>query len=166
MFRKRKEAFLASVGLDPAILAYRQRLQRIMASGNEMPATLRSFELGEAQPQMGGRMVRLDLAIEPSGASRYDASVDQLLPEAIWPTLATGQRLTVKVASDDPQCVMLWNTPNAAGGADPETGQSVGAAPAPQDARTERLTKLEELRSSGVLTEEEFQAQRSKILGS
>ena len=169
MFRKRKEAFLSSVGLDPATLAYRQRVQRIMTNGNEMPATLRSFELGEVPPQMGGRMVRLDLTIEPSGASRYDASFDQALPETIWPTLAAGQRLTVKVASDDPQCAMLWNTPYAAGGADPETGRALdteAAAPATEDSRIERLTKLQELRSSGVLTEEEFQAQKAKVLGS
>jgi len=107
--------------------------------------------------------------IEPSGASRYDASFDQLLPEAIWPTLAAGQRLTVKVASDDPQSAMLWNTPHAAGGADPESGRPLDtapAAPATEDGRIERLTKLQELRSSGVLTEEEFQAQKAKVLGS
>jgi len=169
MFRKRKDALLSSVGLDPATLAYRQRVQRIMTYGNEMPATLRSFELGEVQPQMGGRMVRLDLTIEPSGAARYDTSFDQPLPETIWPTLAAGQRLTVKVAPDDPQQAMLWNTPHAAGGADPETGQPLNTAPTlpgTQESRIERLAKLQELRTSGVLTEDEFQAQKAKVLGS
>jgi hypothetical protein len=41
----------------------------------------------------------------------------------------------------------------------------VGLA-APQDNRIERLTKLQELRSSGVLTEAEFQAQKAKLLNS
>jgi hypothetical protein len=108
---------------DPATLDYTQRLQRIMANGNEMPATLRSCELGEAEPQMRARKVRLDLTIEPSGAAPYDAGFDQVLPDAIWSTLAAGQRVTVKVAADDPRCAMLWNTPHAAGGADPETGR-------------------------------------------
>jgi Short C-terminal domain len=169
MFGKRKQAFLSSIGLDPALLAYQQRMQQIMSSGSEMPATLRSFELGEVQPQIGGRMVRLELTIEPSTASHYDASFDQVLPETVWPTLAAGQRLTVKVSSEDPQCAMLWNTPHAAGGADPETGRPLEAAPAAQaaeESRIERLTKLQELRSSGVLTEQEFQAQKAKLLDS
>ncbi len=44
------------------------------------------------------------------------------MPQTIVSTLASGQRVTAKVAADDPQTVMLWNTPHAAGGADPDTG--------------------------------------------
>jgi hypothetical protein len=184
MFRKRTEEFLGKFGLDPATLdqarrrvqavttaegqaamAERLRLQRIMGSGIETPATLRSFALGEPHPQMGGTNVKLELTVEPAGGPPYDVSIEQVLPPAIPPTLAAGQRLTVKVASDDPNAVMLWNTPHAAGGADPDTGRPAGEA-APAGDRIARLEQLQALRTSGVLTEEEFQTQKAKILGS
>jgi hypothetical protein len=131
-----------------------------------MPATLRSFVIGEAQPQMGGVSVSLELAVEPPGGAAYAATADQVLPEAITQTLAEGQRVTVKVAPDDPQCVMLWNTPHAVGGADPDTGRPLDASGpiASSDDRIALLEKLAELRGSGVLTEDEFQAQKAKIL--
>lgn len=184
MFGKRKQELLAKMGLDRATLqqaagriqavttaqgrtqaAYRLVVQRV-AAGAEMPATLQSFAVGEAQPQMGGVSVSLELLVEPPGATTYAATADQVLPEAITQTLAEGQRLTVKVAPDDRQCVMLWNTPNAPGGADPDSGQPLDAtAPtAASDDRIGRLEKLRELRDSGVLTEDEFQAQKAKIL--
>ena len=184
MFGKRTEEFLAKFGLDPATLdqargrvqavttaegqaamAERLRLQRIMTTGIETPATLRSFAIGEPHPQMGGKNVKLELTIEPAAGAPYDVSIEQVLPPAITPTLAAGQRLTVKVAADDPLGVMLWNTPHAAGGADPDTGRPVGAA-APAGDRIARLEQLQDLRSSGVLTEDEFQTQKAKILGS
>jgi hypothetical protein len=184
MFGKRKQELLARMGLDratlqqaagkiqtvttavgPAQTAYRALVQRV-ATGAEMPATLRSFVVGEAQPQMGGVSVSLELMVEPPGAATYAATADQVLPDAIIQTLAEGQRLTVKVANDDPQCLMLWNTPHAAGGADPETGRTLETAGpgAPAEDRITRLEKLGELRDAGVLTEDEFQAQKAKIL--
>jgi hypothetical protein len=160
MFRKRKVLAASS---SPAAVAYRERLQRVTAGGAEMPATVRSFAVGDAEPQMGGATVRLELTIEPPNGTPYQASFDQILPGAISETLAAGQRLTVKVAADDPQCVMLWNTPHAAGGANPDTGRPVDAPESAGD-RIARLEQLQELRSSGVLTEDEFQVQKAKIL--
>ena len=146
-------------------MAYRLLVQRV-AAGAEMPATQRSFAIGEAQPQMGGVSVSLELMVEPPGSTTYAATAAQALPEAITQTLAEGQRLTVKVAPDDPQCVMVWNTPHAAGGADPDTGRPLDATGpgASTDDRIARLEKLGELRDAGVLTEDEFQAQKAKIL--
>jgi hypothetical protein len=184
VFGKRKQELLARMGLDPATLqqaagkiqavttalsptqtAYRALVQRV-ATGAEMPATLRSFIVGEAQPQMHGVRVSLELVVEPPRGAAYAATADQVLPDAIIQTLAEGQRLTVKVAADDPQCLMLWNTPHAAGGADPDTGQPLdasGAAASTGD-RIARLEKLGELRDAGVITEDEFQVQKAKIL--
>ncbi len=184
MFGKRKQELLAKLGLDPATLrqaagkvqavtaamsptqlAYRQLVQRV-ANGAEMAATLQSFTVGEAQPQMGGVSVSLDFMVEPPDAVAYAATAEQVLPEAVIQTLADGQRMTVKVAPDDPQCLMLWNSPHAAGGADPDTGRPLAAtAPEPSsDDRIAKLEKLGELRDAGVLTEDEFQAQKAKIL--
>jgi hypothetical protein len=185
MFRRRRDELMAKMGIDPATLqqargrvqavmpaqqpaamADRERLDRIMVAGIEMPATLRSFSIADTQPQRGGMSVHLDLTVEPPGGDPYQVSIDQTLPPMISQTLAADQRLTVKAAADDPQCVMLWNTPHAAGGADPETGRPLSAAPAAPAAedRITRLEKLHELRSSGALTDQEFEAQKAKIL--
>jgi hypothetical protein len=183
MFRKRTEKLLSGMGLDPSVLQqarqamspegvraqmeYRNRVQRIMASGDEMPATIRAFTLGAPDPGLGGHSVQLEMEIEPPGGAAYAASFDQALPPTIVSTLASGQRVTVKVARDDPQVVMLWNTPHVAGGADPDTGRPLApATAAPGEDRIARLEKLQELRTSGVLTEEEFEAQKAKILAS
>jgi hypothetical protein len=182
MFRARKEKAMAKLGLDPATLrqakervqavttpqgqeamAYRARVNRIMATGIEMPATLRSFSIGEEQPLIGGTSVRLELTVEPPDGAPYDVGIDQVLPPAITQTLAAGQRLTVKTAADDPQCVMLWNTPHAAGGADPDTGRPM-QGPAPAADRIARLEQLQTLRAAGALTDEEFEAQKARIL--
>ena len=48
-------------------------------------------------------------------------------------------------------------------GATPEPAAAVASAPAPVD--TEQLTKLAALKDQGVLTEEEFAAEKAKILG-
>ncbi len=184
MFGKRRDALLAKMGVDPAMLqmaagkvqavtsamgptqtAYRALVQRVSA-GPEMPATLQSFSIGDAQPQMGGVSVSLKLMVEPPSGATYTATADQVLPDAVVQTLAGGQRVTVKVAPDDPQCLMLWNTPHAAGGADPDTGRPLASAgpEAPGDDRITRLEQLAELRDAGVLTDDEFQAQKAKIL--
>jgi hypothetical protein len=186
VFGKRRDALLGRLGYDPALLkmaagklqaatagpeaiAYRERLERVTA-GAEMAATVRAFTVGETATALGGLSTELQLTVEPPGASPYEVQIDQVLPAAVTQTLAAGQRLTVKVAPDDPQCVMLWNTPHAAGGADPDTGQPLAAAAAPTPApssadRIARLEKLGQLRASGVLTDEEFEAQKAKILG-
>jgi hypothetical protein len=167
MFRKRTGKLLSAIGLDTSMLSYRTTLQRVMASGVEMPATIRSHAPGSEIPGQG-QLVQLELEIEPPDGEPYPASFEQVLPAPIISTLAAGQRVTVKVVREDPPAVMLWNTPHAAGGADPDTGRplaSSGAPPAGED-RIARLEKLQQLRTTGVLTEEEFEAQKAKILGS
>jgi Short C-terminal domain len=162
MFRKRTEKLLSGMGIDPTLLGYQATLQRVMANGVEMPATIRSFTPGAPSPGVG-QSVHLEMEIEPPDGAPYPASFAQPLPPAIVSTLAPGQRVTVKVVKDDPQAVMLWNTPHAAGGADPDTGRPL--APSGGD-RIARLEKLQQLRTSGVLSDEEFQAQKATILGS
>jgi hypothetical protein len=133
------------------------------AAGVEMPATLRSFAIGAAEPPGNGTRVHLDLTVQPPGGAAYDVGIEQVLPPTITPTLAAGQRLTVKVAAGDPQAVMLWNTPHAAGGADPDTGRPLDdPPPAPDPA--ERLEKLAALHASGALTDDEFDQQKARIL--
>ena len=70
-------------------------------------------------------------------------------------TLAPGQQVTVKVDPDDPQCLIIW-------GAAPASAPTGFAMPVNDSAG--QLAKLEQLRAAGVLTEEEFQAQKAKLL--
>jgi hypothetical protein len=94
------------------------RAANAIATGIQMPATIRSFSV--RAPMANGRTVHLELDVHPADGESYAASIDQALPEAVVGTLAAGQRVTVKVAGD---AVMLWNTPHAARGADPDTGR-------------------------------------------
>jgi hypothetical protein len=172
MFRKRTEKLLSGLGVDPGALQqlgglraqmdYRAMVQRVMATGVEMPATIRSVTVGS--PMANGHNVHLELEVQPPDRSPYAASVDQPLPEAVVTTLAAGQRVTVKAAAGE---VMLWNTPHAAGGADPDTGEPLAPSGASvADDRVARLERLQQLRTTGVLTEEEFQAQKARLLAS
>jgi hypothetical protein len=68
------------------------------------------------------------------------------------------------VATADQVLPEVWNTPHAAGGADPDTGRPLEAtaSAASTDDRIARLEKLGELRDAGLLTEDEFQAQKGE----
>jgi hypothetical protein len=144
-------AAMAGGGMEK-MMAYRDRAARVSARGVEMPATLRAVELGQPNPMLGGIPAQLHLTVEPPGGAPYEVNTDQALHESMASALAAGQHVTVKVDPEDPQCLLLW-------------GGGGGAAAAPADDRIERLTRLQELRTNGVLTEEEFQAQKAKVLG-
>jgi hypothetical protein len=183
MFRKRTEKLLSGMGFDPGALSqvstalnpanlraqanYRAAVQRLMATGVEVPATIVSFTPGSGPAMGGGQTVHLHMEVAPPHGVAYSASFDQVLPQTIVSTLAAGQRVTVKVAADDPQTLMLWNTPHAAGGADPDTGRPLAAPGASAaDDRITRLEKLQQMRSSGALSEDEFQTLKAKLLAS
>jgi hypothetical protein len=132
------------------MMAYSARMARLTQAGVETAATVRAVALGESAPFQGGRQARLDLTVEPPGGTRYDATTEHVFPEGVASGLAEGQRITVKVDPNDPQSLMVWSTAQAPAAAD--------------DART-RLAKLEALHERGVLTDEEFEAQRAKLEG-
>jgi hypothetical protein len=71
-----------------------------------------------------------------------------VFPESVASALAEGQRITVRVDPHDPQSLMVWNTMQA---------------PAVSDDAQTRLAKLEALHARGVLTDDEFEAQRAKL---
>jgi hypothetical protein len=176
MFRKRTERLLSGMGIDPSVVAKARGVmqpgvlqeaaqrgalvQRLAAMGFETAATVRGFTTGAAGP--GSHVVHLELIVEPPDGEPYGTSIDQALPDRIVTTLAAGQRVTVKVAHDDPHVLMLWNTPHAPGGADPDTGRRLAAG----DDRIERLEELARLRVSGAISDEELHARKADILGS
>jgi hypothetical protein len=153
-------AAMAGGGME-RLMAYRDRAMRVNQRGIEMPATLRSVALGEPNPMLGGIPADLQLTVEPPGAAPYEVRTDQALHESMANGLAAGQRVTVKVDPEDPQCLLLWGTGDAPA---PAPAPAAAAAPAPADDRIERIAKLHDLRTRGILTEEEFQAQKAKLL--
>lgn len=110
---------LRTAAANPELVRQQARLSRIMANGYEVPATIDAFTVGELEPAMNAVMTELSMTIEPQGKPAYAASFTQPLPDAVARTLAVDQRVTVRVANDDAQAVMLWNTPHAPGGVDP-----------------------------------------------
>ena len=123
-------------------------MQRLQATGVELPATIVSFRAGSGPAIGGGQTVHLEIEVDPPHGVAYSGSFDQVLPQAIVSTLASGQRVTVKVVADDPQTVMLWNTPHAAGGADSDTGRPL--APPGTSAADERIGRLESSSKCGA----------------
>lgn len=117
------DALRSATATDREALAQRARLSQIMANGIELPATIDAFTVGDPEPAMNALTTELSLTVEPPGRAGYAVRFTQPLPETVTRALAAGQRVTVRVAPADPQAVMLWNTPHAAGGADPDTGR-------------------------------------------
>jgi hypothetical protein len=136
--------------------AYGARVARLYQVGVETPAALRSIEMYQNALAPGSASARLELTVEPSGGAAYEVSTDQVMAPSMAEGLVPGQHVTVKVDPNDPQSLMIWAVASPA---------TAAPAPAPAEDRIERLSKLQDLRTSGVLTEEEFQAQKAKVLG-
>jgi hypothetical protein len=148
----------AANAMQPGVMqqmqAYRDRVMRLNAHGVETPATVGSVSLGPASPMLGGVPAQLRLTVQPTAGAPYEVCFEQPVHEMMARTLAAGQHVTVKVDPGDPRCVMLW-------------GGDASAAPpsaVPPDDRIERIARLQDLRVKGILTEEEFQAQKAKLL--
>jgi hypothetical protein len=150
----REGAAASAGGGQDQMIAYARRMARLSQSGLETPASIRSVELGQPSPLQGGVPAQLLLTVEPRGAAPYDVTADQVLHESLAGALAADQRITIKVDPDDPQSVMVWGVE-----------QAPGAKPAPDTDPDERLARLERLRANGVLSDEEFETQKARLLG-
>lgn len=158
----------ASGAMQPGVMeeltAYSNRVARLHAHGVETPGTLRSIELGEQSPMLGGRSAQLSLTVEPADAAAYDVRTDQVVNDAFAQALTPGARVTVKVDPDDPQCVMVWGTGSPSAHASAPAPPTAAANASGEDP-TARLAKLQELREMGALSDEEFEAKKAKLLG-
>jgi hypothetical protein len=148
-------AAMASGGAQQ-MMAQATRANRLFRVGVEMPAVIRSFDLGQATPMSGGVPARVELTVQPPGGEPYEVTADQAMHEQMASTLAPNTRAIVRVDPDDPQSVMVWETQPAA----------APAASAAEAGPTERIAKLDGLRVSGVISEAEFEEQKAKLLGS
>ncbi len=147
-----------------AMMEYRNRTARVFQNGVELPATLESIQCGQHSPVFGGIPAQFRVRVEPPGYAPYEVSTDQTMDPGLAQSLVAGQRITVKVDQQDPQCLLIWGTSQSVPGQVPETGQVPAQAPSAADDRAQRLAKLQELRSMGVLTDAEFETQQAKLL--
>jgi hypothetical protein len=138
-------------GALAAMIAYRDRAARLSEHGVELPGTVTSLDPGESSPLYAGTMARLTLSVEPPGGTRYEVTVKQILADTMAAPLKVGDRVTVRADPDDQQSVMLWGAPNQ-----PRADASMD--------RIAQLEALQRLHENGVLTEDEFQSHKARIL--
>lgn len=147
------EAAAMDAGAVQSMQTLAGRMARLHAAGVETPAVILAIRMSQNALAPGSVWATLELRVQQVGGAPYEVSTQQALVPSVAQGLAAGQRVTVKVDPDDRQSVMLWGS-----------GPVVPAAPAKDD-RSVRMAKLESLRTSGVLTEDEFRAQKAKLEG-
>lgn len=135
------------------MMAYRNRAARVYQRGVEMPAVLHAIRLGQPSPLLGGVPAQVQLSVEPPGGLPYSVSTDQVMEQSTALQFAPGQRIIVKVDPDDPQCLLIWGL-----------AMPSPSAPPPAEDRAARLAKLHDLLMAGVLTSDEFETQKAKLL--
>jgi Short C-terminal domain len=134
----------------------------------------------------GEPIVVMTAAINAPGLTPYAATLQDRVPRSLRPYITTGSVLPVDVDEADPDRVRIdWQQFDPGGTAPPEpsavpplpTMPAVPPVPpvsplppaAPSDAGTsdplDRIAKLNELRESGALSAEEFEAAKAKLLG-
>lgn len=92
------------------------------------------------------------------------ASVEELSEEELVAAMEDLGIQSIELTEDD-QAIIQQETGQAPA-AQPSAGPAPAAAPAaPQASYLDQLERLGALRDQGVITEEEFQAQKQKILG-
>ena len=121
------------------------------------PATvvIRTFKDKTVNVSNSSLFVEFDLDVYPDGMAPYQTTIDSAVPIIAASHLAAGKRFSAQVAGpDEPKNVIVdWRSPIEA------TPQAAGAP----DGAT-RLRELDSLRTQGLVTEGEYQAQRARIL--
>jgi hypothetical protein len=147
-------------GAMEAMAAQRDRIMRLTQHGVETPATLRAVQAGAPSAVAYNAELTLDWTVEPPGGAPYEARSIDAVHASVAPALVAGTRCTVRVDPNDPQTVMFWGT------AEPVAPPAAAVAPPPAgESQVDRLTKLAQLRTDGLITDEEFDARKSEILG-
>lgn len=144
-------------GAAEAMVAQRDRMMRLTQHGVEMPATLRAVQVGAPSALAYNVEATLDWTVQPPDGAPYEARSVDAVHSSVAPSLVAGAHCTVRVDPDAPQTVMFWGTTEPV---------AAPAAAAAGDDTIERLTKLQQLRTEGLITDEEFTAHKAEILGS
>jgi hypothetical protein len=140
------------------LMAMSQRSARLLSAGIEMPAVVRTIAVGAPSALTGaGVPVTVGVTVQPPAASPYEAAAQQVMVADLANQLHEGASVTVRVAPDDPQTLMIWGVTDA-------TPVAPTAPASGEGDRIARLTKLQSLHSSGAITDAEFEEQTARIL--
>jgi hypothetical protein len=144
----------------------------------------RAIAKGFAEPVPGDRFaMHILLTVHPPSGAPYD--VDYLFPTTrMKAAMSVGMELPVKIHPDDPQRIAVqWDAQQgaiAAAGGDmaavmkgldgaygnvANDAMKAAQANAAAEDPTARLQKLKQMRDSGLITSEEFEAKKADILG-
>jgi hypothetical protein len=139
------------------------------------PATvvIRAFKDKTVNVSNSSLFVEFDLDVYPEGMAPYRTAIDSAVPIIAVSHLAVGNRFPAQVAGpDEPKNVIVdWRSPIEAAPAGQHVDvASLGGSPGAQAATSApdgaaRLRELDSLRAQGLVTEDEYQAQRARILG-
>ncbi len=121
------------------------------------------------------RKYKLHVRVEPPGRSAFETKIEMWLPIPRTENSLVGQSVPVIVhpekdqaAAPDGSAIGVTPPPGTTviSGADLAGALAAVASPAPTDATLADLTRLGELHAQGVLTDDEFAAQKARLLGS
>ncbi len=125
-----------------------------------IPATIRIRSVKETGTYINERpRLEFELTVEPeaaSGMASYEVTKKATVPFTAMGSIRPGDGFAALVAGPDDPTSMEIHWDQAVAGATPADGDDVSA----------RLDDLEQLRRDGKVTEEEYAAQRARILGS
>lgn len=143
-----------------AMMAYAQRSQRINQNGVDGAGTLVSVRtVGPGSNGMGATLEFQVAVSSGPGAPRTVTIVQEMMGDlAVY---APGSQIALRINSADPGEAMVWGLVSTAPDAPPTTT----ATPAGGDDTVARLEQLATLRDSGVISIEEFDEQKARILG-
>lgn len=136
------------------------------AATHEAAVTLLGYQDRGLSNSNSRPYIQAVLDVQAPGLPRYEATITAVIPVLAVPKLFAGNRFPALVAGPDKPSVVIidWNAgatpaaPLAATAAAP----TAPLAPEPAD----RLRELDELRTQGLVSDAEYQAQRTRILDS
>lgn len=138
------------------------------AATHEATVTLLGYQDRGLNNSNGRPYIQAVFDVQAAGLPRYEATVTAVIPTLAVPKLFVGNRFPALVAGPEKPSVAIvdWNagaSPGAvAPAASPQVPVGAPAAPDPAD----RLRELDELRTQGLVTDAEYQTQRTRILDS
>ena len=133
--------------------------QRLLTTG--IPGRARIDAMADTGATVNEQPIaELTMTVEVPGMNPYQVTTQQPVPRLMTGSFAPGQTVPVKVDAADPSSLTVDMAAFATG-----AGATPGATPiVPSQDPAARLERLADLRDRGVLTEEEFAAQKARIL--
>jgi len=136
-----------------------------------IPATVEILGIKETPLHGGGSLpyIRFVLGVYGEGLPYYEATVQQPIPVLAVPKLAVGAQFSAMVAGPaKPNNVIVdWLRPIASPAAQPaDAAQTPASTPAhsPANEPATRLRELDSLQQQGLISADEYRAQRGRIL--